>query len=416
MRPFSIVLLLLVASVGWAQERVTLSPKDGHPLIGSFLKPASGAPKGGVVLLPAAKSMRIVFDPLLTRFAQAGIAAVAIEPRYDVAEVESAPSRPTDGGAATMDLVAALEFLAERGAPVDKLAIVGAGAGSSLAVEYAARSGKRVKAIVLLAPGRDGTLPSKESLAALTSHSVYVIMTADEAEKGAKTLKELLPAAEVQTLEDRLASGTGMFGRIHGIESTIADWVGRAVAQPSGLEIPESKVVLNDGEVSPTESAGAATISVPLGESAAATIRLTHSKRTLDIGFDVPEPYVRLNEVIVYIDSAGRGSRLIDNSCYRISYNPKNPARKPLLVQRGGLKGFEDTDDKGVNAHAHTEQKRHWSAEISLDLSRFAPGDLPKNARLGFQVNGQRMSDVRYYPDDAKVPTSPGAWLSVRIQ
>src|SRR5262249_22172305 len=160
------------------------------------------------------------------------------------------------------------------------------------------------------------------------------------------------------------------------------------------------KVVLNDGEISPNEAAGATTVSIPMGEGSNATIRLTHTKRSLDIGFDVPETYVRLNEVVVYIDSSGRGSRLIDNSCYRISYSPKNPARKQLLVQRGGLKGFEDTDDKGVTAHGHTEMKRRWTAEISLDLSRFAPGELPKSARMGFQVNGQRMSDIRYYPDD----------------
>src|SRR5262245_60761317 len=262
--------------------------------------------------------MKLVFDPLLPRLAQAGLAAVSIEPRYETTEVESAPSRPTGGSTATMDLVAALDYLVEHGAPVDKLAIVGAGAGSSLAVEYTANTGKRVKAVVLLAPSRDGPIPSKETFSALSSHAVYVLVTADEAEKGAKALKEILPAAEIQTLDDRLASGTGMFGRVAGIESTIADWLDRAVAKASALDIPESKVVLNDGEISPNESAGATTVSIPMGEGSNATIRLTHTKRSLDIGFDVPETYVRLNEVVVYIDSSGRGSRLIDNSCYRI--------------------------------------------------------------------------------------------------
>jgi hypothetical protein len=259
-------------------------------------------------------------------------------------------------------------------------------------------------------------VPSKDALKDIASRAVLVIATSDEAEKGATQLKDGLPGTELQTLDDRLASGTGMFGRVTGIESTIADWIDRALARPAAVDIPESKLVYNDGEISPGETPGSTKISVPLGDGSQATIRLSHSRKSLDVGFDIPEPYVRLNEVIVYVDSSGRGSRIVDNSCYRISYNPKNPARKPLLVQRGGLKGFEDSDDKGVVAHAHTEMKRHWSAEVSLDLSRFLPGDLPKTARLAFQINGQRVSDVRYYPDDAKVPTAPGSWVIANLR
>ena len=44
------------------------------------------------------------------------------------------------------------------------------------------------------------------------------------------------------------------------------------------------------------------------------------------------------------------------------------------------------------------------------------PTCVPKSARIAFQINGQRMSDVRYFPDDAKVPTTPGAWASLRLK
>jgi hypothetical protein len=400
-----------------AQERVALTARDGHPLAGTFVKPA-GTAKGGVVLLPMAKSSRNAFDPLLPRLAQIGLAAVAIDARYEEHHaVESAASRPAETSSGRMDVEAALELLIERGAPVDRLAIVGAGVGAVLALDQAARTGIRVKALVLLSPGRDGPPPPTEDLTDLGSRPILILATADEAEKGARALKEGLSGAEIQALEDRLASGTGMFGRVTGIESTIADWVDRVLAQPSAIDIRESKLVFIDGEISPGEVPGATTIPVPLGDGATATVRLSHTRKRLDIGFDVPEPYVRLNEVVIYVDSSGRGSRMIDNSCYRISFNPKNPARKPLLVQRGALKGFEDTDEKGVIAFAQTaEKKRHWSAEVSLDLSRFLPGELPKTARLAFQVNGQRISDVRYFPDDAKVPTSPGAWVVAHLR
>jgi dienelactone hydrolase len=415
----SILLAALAASSGLAagQERVSLSAKDGHPLAGTLMKPASGVPKGGVLALPMANSQRLAFDPLLPRLAQAGLLALAIEPRYGTAAVEPTASRPAELDAGVKDVDAALELLVARGAPVDKLAIVGAASGAALAIEHARRTGVRVKALVLLSPGRDDPLPSPEDLGAVGERPVLILATSDEAGRGARALKEALASAEIQLFDDRLASGTGMFGRVKGVESTIADWLDRMLSQPSTLEIGQSRLVLVDGEIAPNEASGATFVDVPLGDGSAAKVRMSHSGKRLDVGFDIPEPYVRLNEVVIYVDASGRGSRVVDDSCYRVSFNPKNPARKPLMVQRGGLKGFEDSDEKGVIAFAQTPTKeRHWSAEVSLDMSRFLPGDLPKSARLAFQINGQRLSDVRYYPDDAKVPTAPGAWVSVRLK
>jgi pimeloyl-ACP methyl ester carboxylesterase len=412
------VFAFLAAVVGapvtsFAQERVALSTGDSHPLVGTFQKP-TGAIEGGVVLLPAAKSTRVAFDPLLPKLAQAGIAAITIEPRY----VIGVESRPADGGTAELDLAAAVEFLVEHGIPADKIGLVGAGAGATLALEHAGRTGGRIKALVLLSPGKDDAPPSKDDILkwTLSSRPTLIIATADEAAKGAAALKEALTASELQTLEDRLASATGMFGRVPGVESTIADWLDRTLAMPQALDVGEGKLVFNDGEVSPSEVDGTTTVSVPLGDGTNATVRMSRSKKTLDIGFDMPEPYVRLNEVTIYVDPSGRGGRVIDEGCYRVSFNPKNPARKPILVQRGGLKGFEDSDEKGVVAHAKLDKKRHWSAEVSLDRSRFLPGDLPKTVRLAFQINGQRVSDIRYFPNDAKVPTTPSAWAVVNLR
>jgi hypothetical protein len=411
-----VVLLLVSASPGAAQERVTFSAKDGHPLAGTLMKP-SGTPKGGVVLLPMAKSQRVAFDPLLPRLAKAGLTSLAFEPRYDEVEAENGESRPSDTSLGLNDLRAALARIVEAGAPVDKLAIVGAASGARLAIEHALATGVRIKALVLLSPGRDDPVPPADSLQALGSRPILVVATADEADKGARAIGEAVPGAQLQILEDRLAFGTGMFGRVTGIESTIADWIERALAQPSVIAIGASRLVIIDGEISTSEETGATKVSVPLGDGLEATVRLTHTDKRLDVGFDIPEPYVRLNEVVVYVAPSGSSGRIVDDACYRISYNPKNPARKPVIVQRGGLNGFTDSDDKGVIAFARTPgRERHWSAEVSLDRARFLPGDLPMPARLAFQINGQRLSDVRYYPDDAKVPTSPSTWADVRLE
>jgi pimeloyl-ACP methyl ester carboxylesterase len=408
-------LALGFAALAAAQERVALSPKDGHPCVATLVKPA-GTPKGGVVALPAAKSARVAFDPLLPRLASAGLMAIAIDPRAEGTPVEAAGSRPADDGGARLDLEAALEYLVQHGAPVDKLAIVASGSGTSVALAFAAKTGRRVKALALLSPGRDEPIPAKELFAEISPRPVLVVATEDEAAKGAQPLKELLAGVELNLLPDRLASGTTMFGRVTGIESTIADWLDRMLAQPSAIDIPESKLVFIDGEIMAEEARDATVLKVPLGDGGAATIRLSQARKRLLLGFDVPEPYVRLNEVVIYVDSSGQGGRIIDKNCWRISYNPRNPARKPLWVQRGGIKGFEDSDEKGVVAFARTEEKRRWTAEVSLDFSRFLPGEGPRPIRLGFQVNGQRVSDVRYFPDDAKLPTTPGSWAVANLK
>jgi pimeloyl-ACP methyl ester carboxylesterase len=411
----AVCLALGISSVLHAQERVTLSPKDGHPLVGTLMKPV-GAPKGGVVALPASKSARVAFDPLLPRLAQAGLLAIAIDPRSEAAPpVESAPSRPVESSGSRMDLEAALDLLVERGAPVDKLAIVASGSGTSVALCFAARTGRRVKALTLLSPGRDEPIPAKDVLAEISARPILVVATEDEASKGAQPLKDAL-GAELNLLSDRLASGTTMFGRVTAIESTIAEWLERTLSRPAALEIPETKLVFVDGDMTPDEAKGALLLQVPLGDGSSATLRISQARKRLLFGFDIPEPYVRLNEVVIYLDSSGSGGRVIDKNCWRVSFNPKNPARKPLLVQKGGMKGFEDTDDKGVISFARTEEKRRWTAELSLDFSRFLPGDLPKTIRLGFQVNGQRVSDVRYFPDDAKLPTVPGSWAVANLK
>ena len=272
-----------------------------------------------------------------------------------------------------MDLQAALDFLVER-ARRSTSSRSSEPARRRARLDYARKTGVRLKAFVLLSPGREAPVPAKESIQEVTPRPILVLATEDEAAKGASCSRRR-SAPSSCSFADRLASGATMFGRVPAVESTIADWLDRSLAQPSAIEIPESKLVFIDGEVAPDEARGATMLKVPLGDGSAATIRITQRGKRLLFGFDVPEPYVRLNEVVIYVDGSGKGGRSIEKYCWRISFNPKNAARKPLLVQRGGLKGFEDTDDKGVITFARTEEKRRWTAEVSLDFSRFLPGD-----------------------------------------
>ena len=311
---FSVVFFASLAAALplFGQARVTLTPKDGHPLVGSFVKPA-GAPKGGVVLLPAARGARVAYDPLLARLAQAGLAAIAIDPRAEAVAVESAPSRPADGGGARQDLEAALEYLVAQGAPVEKLAIGASGSATSVALGFAARTGARVKALVLLSPGRDEPVPPKELLQEITPRPILVLATEDEAAKGAQLLKEVIPGVELQ-LHRRPA-------RVR--DDDVRPRPGRRV-DDRRLDRSHARHALGDRDPRvearlPRRRGDAGRGARRHHREGAARRRIRRHRsgsrgrgKRLLFGFDVPEPCVRLNEVVIYIEGSGKGGRVID--------------------------------------------------------------------------------------------------------
>lgn len=424
--------LLLVAAGAAAQERskTSLVASDGQPLVGTTLAPKD-APKGGVLLLPGRGSNRVAFDPLLSRLGGSGLLVLALDPRGHGDSVndkdgrrlelgKGVPADPTKGPFvdARLDAEAGLDHLIARGAPKSRLAVVAAGSSAAHALDLAARG--RAKAVVLLTPEAEETgLDLLEPAARLGKRPALVLATAEDAERGFDALKGALtaPEAEFRALDGTLARGTAVFGRVPGIEATLASWIVEALETPTPVEIGAAPTVVIDGVPSPDEAALAAVVHVPLGSSSGdATVRLSTSKRSLDVAFDVPERYVRLNEAIIYLDASGEGPRAPDRRCYRVSFSPKNPARKPVLVQRGGLKGFEDADDKGVVAFARVDDKARWTAEISLDLERFCGGPPPRAIRLALQVNGQRATDLRFWPETPQVATAPRFWAKATLK
>lgn len=425
-------LLLLSGSVLSAQEKVSLTASDGQPLVGTLILPR-GTPTGGVLFLPARGARRVGFDPLTMRLRNSGLALLTLDPRGHGDSVVDKDGKPIELGRgvpadaaknpfalATADATAGLDLLVAKGAPKDRLAIVAAGVSCATALRLGAAAPDRPKAVVLLTPdaedsGLDVTTGAKE----FARRACLVMATPEDAPRGATALKAALAyeEAEFREVSGALARGTGMFGTVPGLEATLSQWIADQLAAPWPIDVPVSATIVIDGEPSAGEGAGAAIISIPFETAGkAATVRVTHGPRTLDLAFDVPERYLRLNEVVVFIDGSAAGPRTPDASCYRVSFSPKNPARKPVLVQKGGLKGFEDSDDKGVVALARTEDKTHWTAEVSLDLDRFCGGAAPRTIRLAFQANGQKSDQLRSWPAVESLATSPRAWARARLK
>jgi pimeloyl-ACP methyl ester carboxylesterase len=409
--------------------RTVLVAADGQPSVGTMSLPKN-PPRGGVLLLPARGSNRFTFDPLASRLVAAGLASLALDPRGHGDSVKDKDGKPIELGKgapadpahgpfadARLDAEAGLEHLIAKGAAKTKLAIVAAGASSAHALELLASG--RVKTVVLLTPDAEETgLDLAAAARRVKRRPLVAFASAEDAPRGWTALKETLtfPEAEFRVVDGSLVRGTAIFGKVAGVEASLATWIAETVETPTALEIGCAPTLIIDGVPSPEESEGQALISAPLGAAGDAKIRVTYSKRTLDVGFDVPERYVRLNEVVIYVDASGQGARTADAKCYRVSFSPKNPARKPILVQRGGPKGFEDSDDKGVSAFGRTEDKARWTAEVSLDLDRFCGGGAPRDIRLAFQINGQRASDARFWPENQQVPTSPRTWAKAALK
>ncbi len=424
--------VLAFGSAACAQEKISLTASDGQPLVGTLILPR-GTPTGGVLFLPARGGRRVGFDPLTMRLRNSGLALLTLDPRghgdsgvdKDGKPIELGKGVPADPeknpfALATADATAGLDLLVAKGAPKDRLAIVAAGVSSATALRLGALSPDRPKAIVLLTPdsedsGLDVTTGAKE----FARRACLIVSTAEDAPRGATALKAVLAydEAELREVTGALARGTGMFGAVLGFEATLALWIAEQLASPWPLDVPASATVVIDGEPSAGEGTGAAIVLIPFDTTGkAATVRVTHGPRTLDLAFDVPERYLRLNEVVVFIDGSAAGPRTPDASCYRVSFSPKNPARKTVLVQKGGLKGFEDSDDKGVVALARTEDKTRWTAELSLDLDRFCGGPTPRTIRLAFQANGQKSDQIRSWPAVESLATSPRAWARARLK
>lgn len=197
--PFALALVLAAApavaqtgSKAAKPETVTFETKDGVSLTGTYYKSSAGKDATPVVLLADWKDSRAVFDQLAKRLQAGGkekeggkdfswnsFAVLTVDLRghgdstkqrlgnqsreLDAAKID----RNMLGSMVTMDMNAVRRFLVERNDAgelnINRLSLVGAGLGASVAVNWAAldwsypplavgKQGQDVKALVLISP------------------------------------------------------------------------------------------------------------------------------------------------------------------------------------------------------------------------------------------------------------------------
>ena len=419
---------MLIASPSFAQigkvAKVALVAADGQPLVGTFTKSGLDTTKGGVVLVPSIGGSRYSFELAVPKLVKSGFAVLAVDPRGHGDSMKTADGSPVilnspqSWAGVTADVEAACEYLVKQGIPMSRLAVFGAGTGALVALSHASSHPDHPKALVLLSPPADDRGLGAVSIAkGLRKMAVFLTGATDEMERVVIPWRDALghdlaithPAVSA-------AGGTGIFGKAPTFETALLEWLESSLSVPDPIVVKACSTILLDGDVRPTEGANALILDIIGAAGSKATARVSHRDGRLEIGFDIPERYVRQNEVTIFLDANAVAPRLPDARSFRISFSPKNSARKPIVVSVGTPRGFEDVTEMGVVAYAHIEDPKRWTAEVSVDLKRFFPDGVAKGAQLGLGVSGQKTGDRHYYPDHPAVSQVPKTWAPFTLK
>lgn len=417
---YALLATFCTAQVG----KVALVAADGQPTVGTYSKSALDSIKGGVVLIPNFGGSRYSFELAVPKLMKSGFAVLALDPRGHGDSAKAADGSPVllttpqAWAGVSADVEAACAFLIKQGIPATRLALMGAGTGGLVALTHAAAHAEHPKALILLSPPADDRGLGAINLAkSLRKMAVFITGATDEMDRTVTPWRDAF-GHELAITHPAVsaAGGTGIFGKAGGFETSLLEWLESSLSVPDPIVIPSCATILLDGDVRPTEGTNALVVDIAGAAGSKATARLSHREGRLEIGFDIPERYVRQNEVTIYLDANTAAPRLPDAKSFRISFSPKNSARKPIVVSAGTPKGFEDVAEIGVVAYAHIEESKRWTAEVSIDLKRFFPDGVAKGARIGLGVAGQKTGDRHYFPNHPAVSQVPRTWAPMTLK
>jgi len=421
-------LTLLLTAVS-AQEIVTLTASDGQVLSAAYSAPTK-TPTGGILLLHMYRSSRQAWRPIESRLAAAGFHVLAIDMRghgrskkgkdgqlIDVSRQNTSDPARNPFLKMHKDARAGLDFLTSKGAPKDRLAIVGASVGCSVALHTAKEHGDLVKAVVLMTPGSDYlSVPSLTHARSFGNRAALILSSEEEADKGARPLKAVMTGERVEQrlLTESGIHGTRMFGKVPTIEADIIEWLMAALVTDLELTVPVTKDLFIDGAVEDGEGVGATRLDIPLTAGKSAVVRISRNRKHLVFGFKIPERYIRKNQVIIYAHS-GPVAASPTKASFKVSFSPADPERKPIVCWRGVKGAWEDAPTRGIQAYGNTRNRAEWVAEVALPLSDLLPKDSADELRLAFELRGQKKDAVRPYPPKANLDTSPASWVPTRV-
>ena len=231
------VLLVLLASGALAVPglraqartlRVTFRTVDGALLSGSLYE-TNPKPSRAVILVHMLTRNRRDWDPVATRLAADGIAALTFDLR---GHGESTPA-PTEAGAApaamVRDVEAARQFLAARSDVArERIGLAGASLGANLALLEAAAD-PVIRSVVLLSPTLDYRGVRIEQAARRFTRPMLLVASREDAYAW-RSVRDLTNPRQKESLNretlllDQAGHGTGMFARDSSLIQSIVDF------------------------------------------------------------------------------------------------------------------------------------------------------------------------------------------------
>jgi len=241
----------------FVREEVTFETSDGLTLHGTYWAPAD-APKGApcVVALHMYRSDRSAWESLAQPVTNRGCALLAIDMRGhgeskmqgETDLSEQVASRDADlFNSMHLDAAAAIAWgRKEKKTPRGRVALVGASVGCSVAIHAAKEKPLDIAAVAVLTPGEKYLgVPTLEHVKHwYNTIPLHVLSSEEERARGADAIHSALAerGSELTIVPGTKIHGTRMFGKVEGIEDSIAEWLTARATGP----LPDG--VIDDGE------------------------------------------------------------------------------------------------------------------------------------------------------------------------
>lgn len=214
---------------------VSFATSDGWEIYASYWD--AGAGKPAAILLHMLIADRHSYADFGAKLAAAGFNVLALDSRGhgDSTKHNGETRRHADFDDEThkssvLDVAAAKDFLAEKGADTSKLVIVGASIGANFALNYGADD-PDVRAVVLLSPGLNyHGVETAAAMAKYRGRPAYLVAS-DEDKYSADSVGKLHEIAADATLKifSNAGHGTRIFDAEPSFEDALVDWLAAQV-------------------------------------------------------------------------------------------------------------------------------------------------------------------------------------------
>jgi len=238
-------LVFLIAASALA-ERVTFKTSDGVEIVADYIKGAKDAP--AVLCIPMFRNVRATYLPLVLALKEKKFHVLVLDAR---GHGESAPELkkrveardPKLFNAMHLDVEAGMRFLeSEKGCDRTRIGLVGASVGCSVAVDSAVRHPGAVRAVVLLTPGSEYLgVPTLEHLKRWPGTAIFTFTSTEEQRTSDGVIEALRPfdGSSHIIVPGKQIHGTRMFGKVAGIEETIANFMESRLTGKADLRVPQ---------------------------------------------------------------------------------------------------------------------------------------------------------------------------------